>query len=109
MMKRMDTRNSARAREKQVKMGVLIVVAVIVGAIALWALSSEGARGPWERGLHTIPGPNVGQEVEAPALVRRLQEAAGASETVDVEVTVFDAGAAGYAPAVSIQADDVLA
>jgi hypothetical protein len=37
-----------------------------------------------------------------------LREAAGPSETVAVEVTVFDAGAEGHAPAVSIQANDLL-
>lgn len=37
-----------------------------------------------------------------------MREAAGASETVDVEVTVFDAGAEGHAPAVTIRADDVM-
>jgi hypothetical protein len=72
-------------------------------------LSGPGARGAWEGSIgRDTSAPNVGEQVEDPSLVRKLREAAGASSTVAVEVTVFDAGAAGHAPAIRIEPDDVL-
>jgi hypothetical protein len=72
-------------------------------------LGGPGGRGAWE-GLirRETSAPNVGQQVEDPSLVRKLREAAGANSTVAVDVTVFDAGAAGHAPAIRIEPDDVL-
>ena len=69
----------------------------------------SGGRGTWETAIEgDSPGPTVVRRVEDPSLVRKLREAAGASSTVAVAVTVLEPGATGLAVAVQIEPEDVL-
>jgi hypothetical protein len=75
---------------------VSIVLVFVAGPSALERFRDDGPQSvqDWMSEIRrNVPGPNVGQQVEDPALVRTLRDVVATSGPVAVEVAVFDAGA----------------